>query len=72
LQPNLKQTAMFKVKHRKHNVVTFEGTMELEEVLKLKAMDKLIKHLLSLNENFYLFIGVEGACGEEWNITYTV
>jgi hypothetical protein len=62
---------MFKVKHKKNDVVTFEGTMELEEVLKLKAMDKLIKHLLSLNENFYLIIGVEGSIGEEWNIIYT-
>jgi hypothetical protein len=72
LQPNLNHTAMFKVKHKKHDVVTFEGIMELEEVLKLKAMDKLIKHLLSLNENFYLIVGVEGACDEEWNIFYTV
>jgi len=60
---------MFKVKHIVKGVVTFSGTMQLEEVKKLNGMDKLILYLLSKNENFYLIMGLGG---EEWNITYTV
>lgn len=60
---------MFKVKHTAKGVTSFEGTMELEEVLKLNGMERLITYLLSKNENFYLITGLGG---EEWTIFYTV
>ena len=60
---------MFKVKHLRNEVVIFEGYMELEDVLKLNRMDKLIFYLLSKNENFFLIIGLGN---EEWNIVYAV
>lgn len=69
MQPNLNHTEMFKVKHAKNNVTSFDGTMELEEVLKLNGMARLIIYLLSKNENFYLIMGLGG---EEWTINFTV
>ena len=60
---------MFKVKHIAKGKTSFDGTMELDEVLKLNGMERLIMYLLSKNESFYLIMGLGG---EEWNIVYTV
>lgn len=60
---------MFKVKHTAKGVTSFDGTMELEEILKLNGMARLIMYLLSKNESFYLIMGLGG---EEWTINFTV
>ena len=60
---------MFTVRHTVNGTTSFEGTMELEEVLKLNGMSMLIMYLLSKNENFYLIAGLGG---EEWTIFFNV
>jgi hypothetical protein len=60
---------MFRVKHLKDGKLSFDGTMNTEDVKKLNGMDKLITYLLTKNESFYLIMGLGN---EEWNIFYTI